>query len=245
MVVATTWALGLAWWTGVVVAGAAMSVPLKIVREKLALSVPLASSSGSMVRTLAAICVLLASGGLAVVQFRFAKEDGLPDWRRWWQGETPAQGTMPLLRSAMDWVHQNLPREAVLIGNASMLSNLTSSPPAIIDSLTVDKYYFYSAFSSRRQWLEGPTYLRDQLETKRRMKMAEDLFSRGAIVIDEDWGEEKFFALFDRELPAVAMRPSELGEVVFENSRFTIVRVEQLRSGKTSEAVLPPVMNGN
>ena len=65
----------------------------------------------------------------------------------------------------------------MVIANAFTPRNL--APAAVIDRTTVDKYYYYSALAERRLWVEGPTYLRDQPEVWRRMRLAGLVFYHG------------------------------------------------------------------
>jgi hypothetical protein len=165
----------------------------------------------------------LAVVGVLAVQVnhsRLRNRTGFDLWlRESARAEDPA---LARLAAGLDWVRRHAPINAVLVANAFTPGHTRADHLAVVDRTTVDKYYYYSALSERRLWVEGPAYAYDPSEVERRMQIAAELFAGERRRLPES---APYYLLVDHALEDRS--PVVIPEAVceFRNDRVAIYRM--------------------
>ena len=153
--------------------------------------------------------------------WRLRNQDGLLLWLKN-PPENHTETSMELLHEAMLWLRKNAESNAVIVANAFTPKNINEKL-AVIDDTTVDKYYYYSALSEHRLWVEGPAYLRNQNEADKRMSLAARVFYGGAA--PKTLGiTQPYYILVDKYLKDKSLTEFPGAASVFENKRLIILR---------------------
>ena len=225
--VALVYFSGLPWWCASLPPIAAFMIPSSAKAEAAdAVENAVAWSPASWVKGWGALILLSGTVLVAAVQLGHWKQLNRSAWLAWWREETQPLGTMPDLNAAMVWVRENTPVDAVLVADAFRGRWFARERLPVVDNTTVDKYYFYTALSGRRLWVEGPTYLRDQDEARRRMAQVERLLAEGPTALPgERSRDEPWFLLIDHDLPPVKPVGFAWQNPVFSNRRISIYRL--------------------
>ena len=152
--------------------------------------------------------------------------DGLCDWLHY---DTKAQINSDLLPlyDTLAWIRSHTEPAAVLVSNAFTIKNVARGRGVLVDHTTAGVYYYYSALAERRVWVEGPTYLLDQPEAKRRLCRAANVFYAGKPPTADMLHEGPVYVVLDRSLKDNARIVPSLGyQPVYRNARFDIYRAK-------------------
>jgi hypothetical protein len=137
----------------------------------------------------------------------------------------PEDTGMRALRDGMAWVRANTPRDALVVANAFTRDTMQVAQTAAIDRTTVDKYFYYSALSGRRLWVEGPTYLRNQAEASRRIETATKLL-HGEPLSEQEYKQlsrwAHLYLVVDNALPESARVSVTSLNCVYSNERIAV-----------------------
>ncbi|PTX97784.1 hypothetical protein [Opitutus sp. ER46] len=147
-----------------------------------------------------------------------------PGFARWLQEPRTIDANLVPLREAMRWIRGHTEADALILANAFTPENFRETGARAADQTALGTYYYYSALSERRFWVEGPTYLVDPFEAWRRMRLAGDVFYRGVFPSDPAFCRAPCYQLIDRSL-ADGARPHPRSVRVFANQRFEIFRL--------------------
>lgn len=150
---------------------------------------------------------------------------GLKEWIR-----TPADvqpdGNMRELREALLWVRGNTEPDAVLVANAFTPENMKKDHWGALDRTLMGVHFYYSAFSERRLWFEGPNYIMDTTRARMRANMASNYFYRGRALPPGVVNKEgPSYVLIDRSLADGANPAPATAQKVFANPRIEVYRL--------------------
>lgn len=176
---------------------------------------------------------LVAQCGLWVARNR----TGLDAWLRHSPHQRITDEMLSLLE-AMRWIRESTEPNAVLVANAFTAGNLKEGRGIVVDHTTAGVHYYYSAFSGRRLYVEGPTYLLDRPRVQRRMQRAAELFYRGALPEFAVAPASPFYAIIDRTLNDGASIALPADFRVFENARYEIYRLPPDLPGRSERTPL-------
>jgi hypothetical protein len=170
------------------------------------------------------IAVLIGALGLQATLWWTRNRPGFVDWLNTPPDLKP-DGYMQELREALLWVRQNTERNAVLVANAFTPENMRKDHWGALDRTLMGVHFYYSAFSERRLWFEGPNYVLNGPLLSRRAALASDFFYRGRPLPAWLVAEAPSYVLLDRSLRDNATVTLPLGARVFSNSRMTVYRL--------------------
>ncbi|MCI0464123.1 MAG: hypothetical protein L0Z62_44890 [Gemmataceae bacterium] len=219
---ALVWSGTLAWWAGVGL-GAVGLFLLAPQGGPGATAGPAFRDRRGFGRFLLRLAPLLPLVAVAAVQcnyFRLSNRSGFKLW-----GVQAATGRDPALASlhdGLDWVRRNLPVDALLIAGTFTLEKAGPDSVALVDRTTADKHYYYSALGERRLFVEGPAYLRDQAEARKRMRVVAEISRGGVFEVSPVLRRSDCYLLVDREARPVPGDTSRYPAPVFENDRISI-----------------------
>ena len=159
---------------------------------------------------------------IQINHWRLRNQDGFLLWLKT-PLENHTETSMSLLQEGMLWLRKNAESNAIIVANAFTPKNIKNRL-AVIDDTTVDKYYYYSALSEHRLWVEGPAYLRNQNEADKRMRLAARVFYREAH--PQTLGiTQPYYLLVDKFIKDKSLTEFNGALTVFENKRLKIFRI--------------------
>ncbi len=129
------------------------------------------------------------------------------------------------LQQALLWVRENTERNAVLVTNTCTPENMRKDHWGALDRTLTGVHFYYSAFSERRLWFEGPSYILDTTRARLRANLASNFFYRGRALPSRIISADPCYALIDLSLgdgAYVALPPEQR---VFTNSRIQVYRL--------------------
>lgn len=176
--------------------------------------------------TMRRILPILVVVVIAAAQVNFQLLGSSSGWHLWQtSGAVSRDSELAPLEEALEWVKHETPEDAVLVSSLFTPANNDPVSPRVVDRTTVDKHYYDSALSARRLWVEGPAYLRDYPEAKRRMEMiAAALANKTAEPIAREI-HGPCYLLLDRATSTMPFIPISGAVDVFENQRIAVYRI--------------------
>lgn len=138
------------------------------------------------------------------------------------------------LREALLWVRRNTEPNAVLVANACTPENMKRDHWGALDRTLTGVHFYYSALSERRLWFEGPAYILDTTQARKRAALASNFFYRDGPLPSESVSGSPTYVLVDRSLADGAKVPLPQEARVFSNERM---RVYRLGKGISSQPV--------
>lgn len=148
---------------------------------------------------------------------------GLRDWLNFDPCVRVNADLLPLYETTR-WLKENTEPDAILVSNAFTQPNLREGRGVSVDHTTVGVYYYYSALTERRMWVEGPTYLLDQAEAKRRLVASARMFYQHKAPNLANFGAPTYLVV-DHSIADGAAAPKRGVARVFANHRFEVFRV--------------------
>jgi hypothetical protein len=176
--------------------------------------------------------VAYAGGGIGlaailIVQLINTGHSLRPGWLDWQRRGTVAAVTPDLvpLCETMDWIRRHTERDAVLIANAFSVKTIPHGRGVRVDDTTVGVHYYYSALSGRRVWVEGPTYLLDQAEARRRLCEVTGFFARHRRPSPDFFANGPAYILIDHRIPDGLSLTLPRQARVYSNDRYDVFRL--------------------
>lgn len=133
--------------------------------------------------------------------------------------------SMQDLREALLWVRRNTEPNAVLVANACTPENMKRDHWGALDRTLTGVHFYYSALSERRLWFEGPNYILDTTQARKRAALASNFFYRGEALPSESVSGGPTYVLLDRSLTDGAKVPLPQEARVFTNERMRVYRL--------------------
>jgi hypothetical protein len=174
-----------------------------------------------------ALCLLLQSA-FALLRDR----DGFEAWLRFTSDVKINDDLLPLY-DAMQWLRDHTESDAVLVANAFTASNLHNGRGVLVDHTTAGVYYYYSALSERRLWIEGPSYLLDAERVQRRLRQADRIFYHHRPPTTAMMTLDPCYIVLDHGIGDGASIALPAKQRVYANSRFEIYRILRRTSAPT------------
>lgn len=174
--------------------------------------------------------VLLVAFGLQTSLWWTRNRAGLGEWWRTPMDVKP-DSSMQELREALLWVRENTEPNAVLVANAFTPENMKKDHWGALDRTLMGVHFYYSAFSERRLWFEGPNYILDTTRARIRANLASNFFYRGRPLDRHLVNDGPCYVLIDRSLGDGARAGFAADKRVFSNTRMEIYRLADPMTG--------------
>lgn len=149
---------------------------------------------------------------------------GWQDWLRF-TSDVPVNSDLVPLYQTLAWIRTNTEPDAVLLANAFTTRTIPSGRGALVDHTTAGVYYYYSAFTGRRLWIEGPSYLSNQAEAHARLRRATDFFVGREKPPRALFEAGPAYVLVDRRIANGSNVALPRKSLVFTNGAFDVFRL--------------------